>query len=113
MPEEIVFLSFITIVSATFLILMMTRMILRHKSEGKGVKSGSGASMTTSELERMVRRVVEDATTPITHKLDELGKRLGEGEIRQLAAPRSENFLDLEEEEIDVEPVRSRSRERS
>ena len=113
MPEEIVFLSFITIVSATFLILMMTRMILRHKSDSKGVKTGSGASMTTSELERMVRRVVEDATTPITHKLDELGKRMGEGAVKQLESPRSENFLELDEEEIEVEPIRSRSKERS
>lgn len=116
MPEEI-FVIFVLMIMS-FFGLTMTSMILRHRRRNKEEKASGGASMTTSDLEQIMRRAVEDATAPLASKIEDLElevARMGKG-ARQLAAHDPGTRLDLEvdaeEEVLDVQPVRA-SRARS
>lgn len=69
--------------------------------------------MTTSDLEQLMRRAVEDATAPLATKIEDLEleiARMTQG-ARQLAAPdpgtRLDFDVDAEEEVLDVQPVRA------
>ena len=108
MPEEI-FVLFMLVVLSTFG-LTMTSMILRHRRKQKAEKSsGADASMTTSELESMMRRAVEDATAPLVAKVEDLEMELVKygADQKQLQAHDTGTRISLEEEEeiLDVEPV--------
>lgn len=109
MPEEIFVLFVLMIMS--FFGLTMTSMILRHRRRNKEGKASGGASMTTSDLEQIMRRAVEEATAPLSTKIEDLEMeivRMGQG-ARQLAAHDPGTRLTLddadEEEVLDVKPV--------
>ena len=111
MPEEIFVLFVLMIMS--FFGLTMTSMILRHRRRNKEVKSAEGASMTTSDLEQIMRRAVEDATAPLATKIEDLEMeivRMGQG-AKQLAPHDPGTRITLEdsadEEVLDVQPVRA------
>ena len=116
MPEE-VFILFALLVMSTFG-LTMTSMILRHRRRSKGATGSSEASMTTSDLEHMMRRAVEDATAPLTAKVEDLAMeiiRMG-GSVNQLEAHATGSSISLDEieqeEVLDVTSV-SATRERN
>lgn len=117
MPEEI-FVLFLMLVLSTFG-LTMTSMILRHRRKQKGVQSTSAgdSSMTTSELESMMRRAVEDATAPLTSKIEDLEIELIKyaSSQKQLQAHDTSTRISIpdEDEVLDVEPVAARSKTRS
>ena len=76
--------------------------------------------MTTSELESLMRRAVEDATAPLSEKVEDLElelARLQKGQNQLEAhAPSSRIELEdevLEDEVLDVEPVKVGSRTRT
>ena len=109
MPEEI-FVLFMLLVMSMFG-LTMTSMILRHRRKQKaGSSSSSEASMTTSDLEHLMRRAVEDATAPLAAKIEDLEIELVKmgSAARQLEAhdPSSRLSLDgTDDEVLDVQPV--------
>ncbi|MDA0378500.1 MAG: hypothetical protein O3C45_04955 [Bacteroidetes bacterium] len=116
MPEEIAILFVLMILS--FFGITMTSMVLRHRRKQRENAPSSGASMTTSDLEAIMRRAVEDATAPLTSKIEDLEMelvRLSSG-ARQLPAHDVSTRLSLEEipeeEVLDVRPI-SASRTKS
>ena len=99
MPEEILAIIIISIFAGTAM--SLTRMILAHRRSMKG--SAGSSSLTTSELERMMRRAVEEATEPLQRKIEDLELDLVTGKgARKLEAPRKDLLLDLEDEEDDA-----------
>ena len=72
MPEEIAIIIVISILAGTFSGIL--RMILNYKKARMGITGGtrSDASMTTSELERLLFKVVEEATEPLMQRIDDL-----------------------------------------
>ena len=120
MPEEILIL-FLFAMFGVF-ILSMTKMILSHrkgKSQAKSQSSESG-SLTTSELEGMMRRAVEQALTGVSGKIEDLEIEVAKlnSSRPQLAAHDASTRLnlndgELEDEVLDVTPVSARSKSNS
>ena len=73
------------------------------------------SSMTTSELESLMRRAVEDATAPLSEKVEDLELELArlQKDRNQLAAYDPSSRIELEDEVLDVEPVNVESRTRT
>jgi len=108
MPEEILILFIITLMSV--FVLTFTSMILRHRRKRRDVKAVSDdQSMTTSELERLMRQAVEDATQPLAMKVEDLELELARlaSSNKQLDAHDTSVRLELEDEVLDVEPVKA------
>jgi len=98
-------------------ILSMTKMILNHrkgKSQSKSQSSESG-SLTTSELEGMMRRAVEQALTGVSGKIEDLELEVAKlnSTTPQLAAHDPSSRLNQDDEVLDVEPVSVRSKSNS
>ena len=115
MPEEILIL-FLFAMFGVF-ILTMTKMILSHRggrSQSKSQSSESG-SLTTSELEGMMRRAVEQALTGVSGKIEDLELEVAKlnSSTPQLVANDTSSRLELEDEVLDVEPVSVRSKSNS
>jgi hypothetical protein len=113
MPEEVLALLIITILSVT--VLSIVGMTLRYKSrKGQQSVSSGSSSLTTSELERMMKRAVRDATAPLEEKLDQLEDALVLSQSpRQIEKPKQDLLADMDshntEDEHEKERVRSRS----
>ena len=114
MREEIMVI-FVLMIVGTFS-LTLTSMILRHKRKRRQANDvGQDSSMTTSELESLMRRAVEDATAPLSEKVEDLElelARLQKGQ-NQLEAHDPSSRIELEDEVLDVEPVKVGSRTRT
>lgn len=116
MPEEVFVLFMLTVMSVFGL--TMTSMILRHRRKQKaGGGSTDESSLTTSQLESMMRRAVEDATAPLAAKIEDLEievVKMGSS-AKQLAAHDASTRISLDDQEevLDVEPVSARSKTRS
>lgn len=115
MPEEF-FVLFILLVLSTFGLALVS-MILRHRRKQKSaVGAASGSSMTTSELESMMRRAVEDATAPLAAKIESLEMELVTygSERKYVGAhdPSTRISLDDGQEVQEVEPMAARSKTR-
>jgi len=112
MPEEILAIILVSIVAVT--ILSIVRMSLNYRVR-RGVSGTSGgSSLTTSELERMMRRAVEDATAPLTKKVEDLEFEIAtRKKPQQLGVARKDLLIDLEDEQVQeiAEPVPVKSRE--
>jgi hypothetical protein len=107
MPEEILAIVIISIFAGTAM--SMVRMILSYKERKSMSSTGShaGSSLTTSELERMMKRAVEEATEPLVHKIDDLENELAlRQSTPQLEAPRTDLLLEMDEETEDADAVR-------
>lgn len=116
MPEEVFVLFVLSVLS--FFGLTMTSMILRHRRKQRGSAGASSeSSMTTSQLESMMRRAVEDATAPLSAKIEDLEievVKLGSAS-KQLEAHDASTRISLEDQDevLDVEPVSARAKTRS
>ncbi len=87
MPEEIFVLLLMLILSMFGV--TVTSMILRHRRKLRAGTQSSGTSMTTSELERIMRHAVQEATLPLAAKIEGLEMELSHlGTVRgHLGAP--------------------------
>ena len=82
MPEEVVPIVVIAIMAFTGLSVFIVHTIFsflrakagidRSKKEQAAQLESNGASLTTSELESMLRRVVEEANAPLTRRIEAL-----------------------------------------
>lgn len=77
MPEEILIIVIFSILSGT--VVSLVRMILGYRERTRGVVQPGPAklpssSITTSELERLMRSAVEDATAPLADRIARLEK---------------------------------------
>ena len=99
-------------------VLSFTSMILRHRRKRfDNTKTTGDSSMTTSELERLMRNAVEDASLPLVSKIEDLEletARLGKAP-GQLQAHDSTQRIDFskDEEVMDVAPVSRQEKNRS
>lgn len=116
MPEEI-FVLFVLMVLSFFGLTMMS-MILRHRRKQRGTTgSTSDSSLTTSKLETMMRRAVEDATAPLAAKIEDLEievVKMGSSS-KQLAAHETSTRISLDDQDevLNVEPVMAGSKTKS
>jgi len=114
MPEEILAIIIISIVSGSFL--AFSSMILNHRRKMKGSQT-SDNSMTTSELESMMRKAVDDATAPLRSTVEDLELEVARMQraSRQLPEHDASTRISLDEQDevLDVEPVRASRRDRS
>ena len=123
MPEEVLILLLLTTAGTIFLI--FSKMILSHRKsvhEAKtGTSSGNKGEMTTSELELMMTRAVENAMVGLHGKVEDL-----ELEIARLSSSSTTKKLpeaskarlqfdpdELEDEVVEVGAVRRSQSERS
>jgi len=109
MPEEILIIIIVSIVAAS--VISIVRMGLNF-AEKKSTSEGS--TLTTSELERMMRRAVEDATAPLARKVEDLEFDVASrNKPEQLREAREDLLLDLDDEEaqVDAERVPVKNRE--
>jgi len=96
MPEEVLALFIISIMA--FTILSIVAMTFRFKSRNAERSVGSGSSsLTTSELERMMKRAVKQATEPLAEKLDRIEDAMVVAETpRQLEGKRTDLLADMD-----------------
>ena len=99
MPEEILIIVIVSILAGTSMSLI--RMILGHRERTSLKGSVQGASMTTSELERMMKRAVEEATEPLARKVEEL-ELASSKRPRQLEEASADLLLEIDEEENEL-----------
>lgn len=109
MSEEIFFIIVLSIIVFTIVVLTVLRTIYTLIRRKQDEKATPGSSLTSSELERMLRAAVTEAVAPILDKVDALEQRLEEraSEPRLLNAPPS---IYEPEEEATPEPVSRTSR---
>ena len=113
MPEEILALAIISIMS--FTVLSIIGMSLRYKSRKARHEVGAGSSsLTTSELERMMKRAVQDATFPLEEKIERLEDALAlQQASKQLEEPRVDLLADMDMHQEPDELASERSRARN
>ena len=99
MPTEIFILVLVSMGGGMFMgIVSMILKYLREQSEGLG-----GPSLTTSELEAMMRRAVEEANAPLLGRVEAIEERL---EALPRLAAHGDEWLDEEEPEAALQPPR-------
>jgi len=108
MPEEILIIIIVSIVAAS--VISIVRMGLNFAEK---TSTSEGSTLTTSELERMMRRAVEDATAPLARKVEDLEFDVASrNKPQQLGEAREDLLLDLDDEEVQVDaervPVKNR-----
>ena len=112
MPEEIMVLFMFAMFG--LFILTMTKMILSHRKGKAQAQTGTSesGSLTTSELEGMMRRAVEQAMTGVSGKIEDLELEVAKLNSKrpQLAAHDTKTRLELDDEILDVEPVSVRTK---
>ena len=111
MPEEIALIIVVSILAGCTTAITIVRTVIKYKMGG--VKKEDGSSLKTSELQTMLRAAVEEATQPLSDKIDRLEQRLKEGDAPRLLDAKSSDWLEVDEEEIADEvpqPVRRRTR---
>lgn len=120
MPEEI----FVLFLCAMLTMTVMTGMVLSHRRKTKELQSGAGkggSSLTTSELERIMRRAVDEGTEPLRQAVEDLEARLAERAssrepVRALPPAERLDLLaqgeDEDEEVIPTSRIPSRTRTR-
>lgn len=102
MPEEVAIIAVMAILSGTFV--SVVRMVLGYRERVRGVESKSPAkttsgSITTSELERMMRSAVQDATAPLAERIARLEKG---GAVPALPAASTHPLESISDDELDA-----------
>lgn len=102
MPEEILIIVIVSILAGTTM--SFVRLVLGYKERTSTKGISQGASMTTSELERIMKKAVEEATEPLAKKVEDLEFELATKLVskdeppRQLEQAATDLLLDLDEE---------------
>ncbi|MEZ4700159.1 MAG: hypothetical protein R2834_07495 [Rhodothermales bacterium] len=95
MPDEILVLSIIAIAASTFLITRLLKVWTAYVSAKSGGTPSAAESLTSSELEAMLTRVVEEANAPILARIDRLERQLNDGApALRLPSPQQTILLD-------------------
>lgn len=90
------------------------RMFLGFRERKRDHGTTRDSSMTTSELERMMRRAVTEASKPMMDKIEDLEFALStRNKPRKLEEARTDLLLDIDELEEEAAPIRKARRERS
>ncbi len=76
MPDEILALSIIAIVASTVLISILASQWFKYLKTRAGGGPASGDSLTSSELEGMLTRVVEEGNRPLLQRIEALERAL-------------------------------------
>lgn len=100
--------------------LTLTGMVLGHRRKSKELASGprgGESSLTTSELERLMRRAVEEGTAPLVDKIEELELEVARATKVLPAAAMSERIsfddeLENEAERVDTTAIPSATKVR-
>ncbi len=82
MPEELVPIIVISVMAFSGLSIFIIHTIFSFLRDKHGLDSKKGkdsSSLTTSELENMLRRVIEEATEPLMSRLENLEEQLLDG----------------------------------
>jgi len=114
MPEEFFVLLMLSVLSMFSLTLV--KMILNHKrsSRSERVQQSESGSLTTSELESMMRRAVEQSVSGLSGKIENLELEVAKLSASKpmLAAHNTQSRLELEDEVVDVDsvPVRNKTK---
>ncbi len=103
MPAEVM----VIVIVAMALGLGLIGMIFDYLKHRNKVNNNAGSSMTTSELQSLLRDAVADATEPLAERIESIEQRLDRQE-RRLPPASSEIFDPYETEE----PVRTGARVR-
>lgn len=107
MPEELVVIALLSIMCGTGVIIAISKMIVGYLRD-KNVGAPDGASLTESQLRRLVQEAVEDAVAPLLAQLEAQEERdrplLEEPTTRQAAG------LLADERESDPAPAARRQR---
>jgi len=110
MPEEIVAITIISIVAGTLMMITLAKMLFSYLRDRAGLskRSASSPSLTTSELEGMLRRVVAEANEPLLDRVEALEDILSSGS-KSLPPRREEPLLDeLQDSANDLAAVTKR-----
>ena len=111
MPEGPFILFALAIVAGTFFAVVKVVLgYLSSKHQLPSGKSGSGSSLTTSELETMIRRAVDEANAPMRRRLEVLEAIVTDPEERAQLSPRQAGLLDELDELDATTPVAARRR---
>jgi hypothetical protein len=77
MQDEIFFIVITAIIACTIIVTTIVKSIFGIAKQKADLRStSSGSSLTTSELERMLRQVVGEATDPLYERMEALEERL-------------------------------------
>ncbi len=106
MPEEILIIIVMSLVSGS--ILALWGMTLNYRKAKFQSKSSGDSSLTTGELDRLIRKAVEEATAPLTEKIEEMA-----GLLQDPERPEAPLLLGSQEVTEEAEaPARLRRRQR-
>ena len=113
MPEEVAIILVLMLTGIFFL--TFTKMMLSHRRKVHEVKArgkSTDGALTTSELEAMMSRAVENAMIGLHGKVEDLELEIAQlnNSARQLPEADHASRLNVEDEVVEVEPVRSSSR---
>lgn len=109
MPEEILIITLFAIAAGTLISVLKIFMGFRERKRTVGGHRDS--SMTTSELERMMRRAVTEASKPMMDKIEDLEFELSTwNKPRKLEEASTDLLMDIDEIEEEAAPVRRKTR---
>ena len=114
MPEELVAITIISIVAGSIVMIALAKMLFSYLRDRAGLsKSSAGApSLTTSELEGMLKRVVAEANEPLLDRVEALEHVLA-ADSKALPPRREEPLLDeLHDGPNDLAAITQRKRGR-
>ena len=113
MPEEIVAITIIAIIAGTGLMITIASMLFSYLRARSGVGNGeTDPQLTTSELERMLKRVVEEANEPLVERINAL-EYAAIGPEKSLPPKKHDSILDgLEDGPNDLAAVTKRQQGR-
>ena len=75
MPPEIVLVTVVTVLAGTLMITFIAKMYFKHLSEKAGVSNNTSSSLTSGELERMLRRVVDESNEQLLARIKGMEER--------------------------------------
>ena len=79
MSEEIALLTVITVIAGTIMLSGIARMYFRYLGQKVGVNKDASSSLTSGELEAMLRRVVDESNAPLLARIERIENQLATG----------------------------------
>lgn len=111
MPEEPFIIAALAIMAGTFFAVVKAVLgYLSNKHQLPSGKTANGSSLTTSELETMIRRAVDEANAPMRRRLEVLEAIVTDPDERAELSARQHRLLEELDETESAEPVAARRR---
>lgn len=100
MPEEVLVVTIVAIVVGCTSLVLMARMLFKYlNARTDRVPRVESPSLTTSELEHMLRKVAFESNEPLLARIEELEEKLAGSSARSLPAA-GRPLLELEGPEV-------------